>query len=383
MTIDFARSPRSTLGIEWELALVDPTSRSLANVAPPILAELERRWPQSPGAPQATSELLQNTVELVSAPHRRVREAIGELRLLAADLLDQAKAHGVRVIGTGSHPFSRWEDQLITPGERYGRFVERTQWWGRNMLIWGVHVHVGIDRRERVIPTLHTLLTYQPVFQALSASSPFWAGEATGYRSNRTLMFQQLPSAGLPAHVESWEDFERVIEDLTRTGVIAEPTEARWDVRPAPRWGTIEVRFCDGSSSLETLGALAALTQCLVEDCARRLDRGETLPLLPPWFARENKWRAARFGLDAEVIYDEAGSQARLRDRVSVLVDRLAPVAADLGCVEELEQVARIAETGTSADRQLETYSRLGGTRDALRAVVDSEADVFERSVRG
>lgn len=382
MPIDFAPSPRSTLGLEWEIALVDRGSRELLNVAPGVLAELGERYPTS-RFPHITAELLQNTLELVSAPHARVSEATAELGELAIAAQETAARFGAALISSGSHPFSRWNDQLVTEGERYARVIENYRWWGRNMLIWGVHMHVGVDRKDRVIPLMNALLTYLPHLLALSASSPFWAGESTGYASNRTLRFQQLPTAGLPWEVDDWAGFERVLDDLAKTGIIAEPTEARWDIRPAPRWGTVEVRFCDGASTLAEIGALAALTQCLAEHLQGIADRGGELPRLQPWFVRENKWRAARYGLDARVIVDRDGRQESLRDDLAALLERLAPEAALLDCEAELAEVGRMLSSGTSAERQFAVYRAHGGDEAALRDVVDSLVDEFEAGLAG
>lgn len=381
MPIAFARSPRSTLGVEWELALVDGTTGELVNAAPRLLPALTERWPAQAGAPHATSELLQNTVEIVSAPHSTVRGAITDLRSLARDTLDLADDFGLEVIGSGAHPFSRWEEQEVTAGDRYARFIERTQWWGRNMLIWGLHVHLGVDRHERVIPLLHALLAHYPHLQALSASSPFWRGEGTGYSSNRTLMFQQLSTAGLPPDFSSWAEFEQVIQDLVRTGVITEPTEARWDMRPAPHWGTIEMRACDGVATLWEAGAIAALSQCLIEHFQTRMDHGEELPRLPAWYVRENKWRAARYGLDAEVIIAPDGTQAPLRDELARLQELLAPVAERLGCAAEFADIGRILGRGNSTERQLAAFAGAGSDHAALRTVVDLLTTEFRDSL--
>lgn len=376
MPVTFAPSARSTLGIEWELAIVDRDTRELAGLAPGILAELRGRYP-SERFPHLAGELLENTIELITAPHRRVADATADLRELALAVQRTAERRGAALIGSGSHPFSHWIDQRATQSERYDRFMERYRWWGRNMMIWGVHVHIGVDRRERVVPLVNALLTYLPHLLALSASSPLWAREATGYASNRTLMFQQLPTAGLPWPMEDWADFERVLEDLARTGIIAEPTEARWDIRPAPRWGTIEVRACDGASTLAEIGALAALTQCLAEELSERADRGETLPRLQPWYVRENKWRAARYGLDARVIVDPEGRQEPLRDELAALAERLRPVAERLDCTAELAEVLAILERGNSAERQIAVYEARGGDERALTAVVDALVEEF------
>lgn len=381
MAIEFARSERSTLGIEWELALVDPRTRELACDAPAILARLQERYPEGALAPHATAELLENTVEIVSAPHATVAGAIDDLRALSTELVGLADERGLAVMGAGAHPFSRWEQQRITRGERYARFIERTRWWGRNMLIWGIHVHLGVDRRERVIPLLHALLSVSPQLQALAASSPFWRGESTGYLSNRTLMFQQLSTAGLPPDIDDWAEFERVIAGLVRTGVVAEPTEARWDIRPAPRWGTIEMRACDGTATLWEAAGLAALSQCLVEQFQERLDRGEELPRLPPWFVRENKWRAARYGLDARVIVDADGREAPLREEIPALLEQLRPIAARLDCEREIAGIARILLEGGSAERQLAVHSSAATDADPLLAVVDSLVHEFREGL--
>lgn len=384
MSIDFAASPRSTLGIEWELGIVDQTSRDLVHYGPEILAELAPQFPPA-RFPHLAGELFENTVELVSAPQRHVNSAIDNLRELAAAAQHAAHTRGATLIGSGSHPFSRWNTQRVTPSDRYERFIDRTRWWGRNMLIWGVHVHVGIDRRDRVVPIMHALLAHLPHLLALSASSPLWAGEATGYASNRTLMFQQLPTAGQPWDVNDWHDIEHLLDDLITTDIIAEPTEARWDIRPAPRWGTVELRACDGASTIAEIGALAALTQCLVEHFQQLADRGETLPRLPPWFVRENKWRAARYGLDAQVILDRSGRQTPLRDSLTALVTTLSPIAEQLGCAAELAEVLVILTRGTSAERQLAVYERHGGAAGgsaSLTAVVDALAAEFDACLR-
>lgn len=275
----------------------------------------------------------------------------------------------------GSHPLSKWADQHITAGERYDKFIRRTQWWGRNMMIWGVHVHVGIDTQEKVFPILHALLSHYPHLQALSASSPFWAGEATGYASNRALMFQQLPTAGLPFDLDTWAEYESYIADLMSTGIISEVNEARWDIRPSPRWGTIELRYCDGLSTLQEIAAVTALSQCLTEHFSRELDAGRQLPRLQPWFVRENKWRAARYGLNAPIITAQDGTEQPVQVAIVEAVEMLQPVAKDLDCVEELNSVLTILEHRPSYERQLRVAERNHGD---LGAVVESLMREFE-----
>jgi carboxylate-amine ligase len=272
-------------------------------------------------------------------------------------------------MGSGTHPFADWSHQQLTEGHRYEELINRTQWWGRQMLIWGVHVHVGMPERDRVMSVLSSMLTTYPHLLALSASSPFWAGTDTGYASTRALMFQQLPTAGLPFAFQTWEAFEQCIGDQTTTGVIESMADVRWDLRPAPHLGTLENRVCDGVSTLTELGALTALVHCLVVDLDTRLLAGEELPTMPPWHVQENKWRAARYGLDAIVILDDQSRERLVTDDLADILERLTPVARRLGCEDELRAVADIPHRGASAGRQ----RRVAAANDGdLVAVVDS-----------
>ncbi|AMB60340.1 glutamate--cysteine ligase [Microterricola viridarii] len=374
MQISFAESARSSVGIEWELALVDGESGELVGVAAEVLEALA--GDDGSRHPHITGELLLNTVELVSSVHTSVGDAVRELEGQLAEVRRVTDPRGVELICSGSHPFGQWYDQQVTDKPRYHRLIERTQWWGRNMMIWGVHVHVGIESRDKALPLLGGLSSYLPHLLALSASSPFWAGVNTGYASNRALMFQQLPTAGLPYELAAWTDYERYVHDMSTTGIIDDYTEVRWDIRPSPHWGTLEMRACDGVSSAAELGAVAALIHCLVERMSRQLDAGETLAWLQPWYARENKWRAARYGLDATVILDTAGREAPVSDELRRLVAELAPIAEDLGCPAELAAVLDILNHGASYQRQLRTAEAAGGD---LRAVVAA----LSRELRG
>ncbi|WP_223695212.1 glutamate--cysteine ligase [Leifsonia poae] len=367
MQIEFSESERSTVGIEWELGLVDAASGDLVHIAEEVLRELGTD--DGVEHPQITHELLLNTVELVSRVHHTVPEAIVDLQELIALVRDVTDPLGVELMCAGTHPFAQWYDQKVTPNERYERLLDRTQWWGRQMMIWGIHVHVGIDERDKALPIVNGLLTYYPHLQALSASSPFWGGAKTGYASNRALMFQQLPTAGLPWQFGSWANYEEYVQDLVTTGVVTDHSEVRWDIRPSPKWGTVEMRACDGLSTADEVGAVAALIHCLTDRMSEQLDRGEEPVTLQPWFVRENKWRAARYGLDADIIVAPDGRQRNVTDDLRDLVVDLSPVAERLGCVAELETVDVIVRDGASYQRQLAVAETNGGS---LQAVVSS-----------
>ncbi|TDN92680.1 carboxylate-amine ligase [Microbacterium sp. BK668] len=351
MTVPFATSARSSVGIEWELMLADGASGDLVPRAPEILPALEESTALERYT--VTGELLTNTVEVTSGIGDTVAAAVDDVADAIAAIRRETDPRGIELLCAGSHPFAQWYDQSITDKTRYHKLIERTQWWGRNMMIWGIHVHVGVDDVDKVFPIINALAVYLPHLQALSASSPFWAGERTGYASNRSLVFQQLPTAGLPWPLESWAEFEGYLGDLVRTGVMEDATEVRWDIRPAPRWGTIEVRACDGMSTLPELAAIAALVQVLVEHFSRELDEGRSLPTLQPWFVRENKWRAARYGLDARIIVDADGTQAPVREHLAETMDRLIDIAVELKCAREFAGLDTTLTQGASYARQL------------------------------
>ena len=330
--------------MEWEIALVDRKTRDLSNTAAEVFSAVEELAGSE--TPHITKELLRNTVELVTGIHSTVGEAMSDLDRSLDLLRRAANPLGVDLISAGTHPFAQWSTQLVTRTPDYDELIERTQWWGRQMLIWGVHVHVGVSSADRVFPIINALLQRYPHLLALSASSPMWAGVDTGYASNRALMFQQLPTAGLPYQFENWAEYESFIDDQMKTGVITKIGGMHWDIRPAPKWGTIEVRVFDGVSTRAELGALVALVHCLIVDLDRRLSAGETLPNMQPWHVKENKWRAARYGLDAEIILDSDANECLVTDDLDRLLDDLAPIAVSLGCADELASVADIPRRG-------------------------------------
>lgn len=364
MRVNFVPSAGPTLGIEWELGLIDPETADLVSAAPAVLDAVAR---DDGPHPKVHHELLLNTVELVTGVCSHAGQARDDLAATLDEVRTAAAGLGVRLFCAGSHPFARWDRQQVSDGQRYATLIDRTQWWGRQMLIYGVHVHVGMPSCETALAVLNAMLPFSPHLQALSASSPFWAGIDTGYASNRALMFQQLPTAGLPFQFDTWDDYEHYVGDVTRTGVIDDVSELRWDLRPSPKLGTLEVRVSDGLPTLHEVAAVAALTHCLAVDLAERHVAGERLPVLPPWHVQENKWRAARYGTDAIVILDAAGDEQLVTDDLARQLDRLAPIARRLGCAAELAAVDGVLAAGASYQRQRAAAARHEGD---LRAVV-------------
>ena len=365
MHIDFAASARSTVGIEWELALVDADTLELTPLAQPLLDQVE-------GGEQGPlrQEFLKNMIELVSGVHETVESAVGDLdeTLSVADRL--ARQLGARLLGSGTHPFSLSRAQQPFDKPRYNVVVDRNQWWSRQLAICGTHIHVGIDHRDKALPITNGLARFFPYLLSLSASSPFWESEDTGYASQRTMLFQQLPTNGLPYAMETWAEFEAYAEELSEVGMITVAKEIRWDVRPSPHFGTVENRTLDSVPTLAEIGSLTALTQCLTEWMSRELDAGRTVPTLPPWLVKENKWRAARYGLEADIITPNPAQRVRpLRQGFEVWLERLTPIARQLHCEPELRFIETILADGPSYQRQRDVAAAHDGD---LRAVVAS-----------
>jgi YbdK family carboxylate-amine ligase len=365
--IPFRSSERASLGVEWELQLVDRQTRQLTAGAVEILEEMRPE-----GAlehPKAKHELLQSTIEIITGVCSTVAEAKADLAGTLAEVRVAAERRGLGLMCAGTHPITDWQTQQISPKERYLQLVEKMQWLARRLQIFGVHVHVGVRAPEKVIPMVNALTQYVPHFLALSASSPFWVGCDTGLASARSKVFEGMPTAGLPYQLSGWDRFEEYMETLISTHAIESVREVWWDIRPHPDFGTVELRICDGLPTLEEIGAVAALSQCLVEQFDTQLDRGYILPVTASWVLQENKWRAARYGLDADIVVDEKGTVRPVRQAITDLVEELVPTARRLGCEAELADVERILAVGASYQRQRAVAAAHDGD---LTAVVDS-----------
>ncbi len=368
--LSFASSAQSTLGAEWELAIVDAEDFALASRAPEVLEALKADGNENFHG-KIVGEMLTNTLEIVSGVQAEVAGITADLSETLDYLRSILAPRGLDVLSAGTHPFSPWWEQEVTPAYRYEELVNRTQWWGRQMLIFGVHTHVGIANRDHVMPIVRALMAYVPHLEAVSASSPYWAGHDTQYASNRAMLFQQLPTAGLPFQLKNWGEYEDYIGDMLHTGVVDSINEIRWDIRPAPGWGTVEVRVCDGIPTLAELAAVTAFVQCLVHDMSQRLDRGEELNFLPDWFHRENKWRSARYGMDTIIIENAACDERLVTDVIADEVERLAPIAEELGCSAELESMLSFARVGASYQRQKKVFEETGRMEDVAGLLVE------------
>ncbi len=351
MHIDFNSSPGPSLGIEVELELVDVATGELASAATDILDELGEGH-LGGEHPRAKHELFECTIEIITGVCHDVGEARADLEGTLAEVQAAAEARGLALLCSGTHPFSVWTDQQVSPNPRYARLVDEMQWMARRLQIFGVHVHVGVRSPEKVVAIAGALAGYIPHFLALSGSSPYWEGRDTGLASSRSKVFEGLPTAGLPAPLENWADFEQFMETLVSSQAISSVREVWWDIRPHPDFGTVELRMCDGIPTLSEVASVAALAQSLVAHLDALDDRGFTLPRHRDWILRQNKWRAGRHGLETDLIVDDHGRQEPMRRAIADLVDEVGPTAVRLGCADELAHVAKIVEVGPSYARQ-------------------------------
>ena len=368
MGIEFKSSERSSLGVEVELQIVDRDTRQLTSAASSILGELGQSHADG-SHPKAKHELFECTVEIITGICQTAAEAKEDLQRTLKEVADAADERGLALLCAGSHPFSDWHDQQLSPSPRYASLVDEMQWVARRLQIFGVHFHVGVRSAEKAIAVANTLRGYVPHFLALSASSPFWAGRDTGLASSRSPVFENLPTAGLPYVLAGWEEFEEFMGTLLAAGAISSIREVWWDIRPHPEFGTVELRICDGIPTLREVSGLAALAQCTVEWLDTLLDRGYTLPVPREWTVRQNKWRAARHGLDASLIRDDQGTQLPLREAIEELVDELMPIAGRLACADELHVVHQILEHGASYARQRRVLADGGSLQDVVDAM--------------
>ena len=362
--IPFNASPDPTLGAEIELQILDPATFNLKQGSTLILDRVGDH-------PCIKQELTQSTVEVITGVCNNVAEIEEDLSKTLRELYGMADELGLTFASAGTHPFGQWRDQKIYPNDRYQHLVDKIQWPARRLLIYGLHVHVGIDSGEKAISIMNALTTYLPHLLALSSSSPFTDFEDTGLASARSKIFEGMPTAGLPYRLGNYGEFQRFMNTLVRAGAIETVREIWWDIRPHPGFGTLEIRVCDAPSTLHELTSLVALVQCLVVALGDRYTAGAPLPVLKPWIVRENKWRAARHGLDASVIHDNDGNQAPLREQLPVLVDRLSPVAERLGCLSELRRTLDVLDTGASYERQRKQMEASGRLPDIVSMLSD------------
>jgi glutamate---cysteine ligase / carboxylate-amine ligase len=357
----FGQGPPFTVGIEEEFQLLSSESFELV----PRYDEVA----DAAGDERVRQELMTSVLETATGVHESVGAAIAEVREIRRLLCDAALQRNALIASAGTHPFSRWEHQEITDTPRYQGVVDELRWVAEQVAIFGLHVHVAMPSPDVAIVVGNAFRTYVPELLALSANSPFWQGRDTGLASTRSKVFETMPRSGLPPALASFEEFEELVAHGKKAGFFEDYTYIWWDVRPHPKLGTLELRAFDAQTRVESVAGLVALAQSLAASFA-----ADPPPPLPRTLIAENKWRAARYGLDAELV-DLARDRARpAREAVRELVERARPRADELGCREELEEIERLCERGSGADEQRRVHDERGGLLGVAQWLVEETA---------
>jgi glutamate---cysteine ligase / carboxylate-amine ligase len=366
----FGESDPYTLGVEEEYMLLDGESFDLVQHIDTVLAAISGHELET----QINPELMQSVLEIATPVCHTAGDVERELRRLRSYVASIASRDNLRVGSAGTHPFSLFERQRITARDRYRHLVDQMQYVARRELIFGLHIHVAVDDSEKAVQVVNGLLAHISSLLALSASSPFWRGEATGLSSSRQTVFAAFPRSGPPPRFKDYSDYAEVVGQLEKTGCIADYTHIWWDIRLHPRLGTVEVRICDAVTRVEDAVALAAFCQALVKHYSERYERGEEIPSYHRILTTENKWLAARYGLEAPVM--DLATGRRNRVPVAQLVRRtLRDVeghARELGSERELDGIREILSRGNGADRQRRIFNANHDIVEVVREIADA-----------
>jgi carboxylate-amine ligase len=358
--------PNYTIGIEEELMILDAESFELVNAVEALLAVA--------GSEQVKPELMESVLEIATVPHPHTAAAGEELRALRARVARAAAEQGLAIGAAGTHPFAHWEDQRIVARPRYRGLVSDLRFVARQELLFGQHVHVGLDDREKAIHVANGMRVHLPILLALSANSPFWRGDATGLASTRMPIFRAFPRVGIPPAYESWDDYAATVAFMVASGAIEDYTYLWYDVRPHPNLGTVEIRVMDAQTHVEHTLALAALIQAMVKELAEHFEAGMRLTPYPHQMIDENKWLAARHGLDGELVDLPSRERVDTRELARRLLERLRPHAEQLGSAQELAGIEDLLERGNGAARQLVVHEANRDLREVVAEIVTATA---------
>src|ERR671913_303722 len=362
MESGFGATAPYTVGVEEEFQLVDPGSRALSPSVDAVLAAGD-------GTDLITSELSRSCVEMLSPVFETVGELARELPGLRRKVRGLAREGGVELVAAGTHPFSEPTEQPLTEGDHNRRVKEEMGWIARTQAIYGLHVHVAVPEGDTAIRAVNALARRVPLLVALSANSPFWRGSDTGLSSTRVKIFGMFPRSGLPPAFRDWEGFERHVEVLVASGSVPDYSWCWWDARPHPKFGTVELRAPDVQTEAVHTAALAALVQCLVANAGM-----DEQPPEDALYNAENKWRAVRYGMDADFYDFVAGRAIPARSLARGLIEELRPVARDLSCEEELGGLLEIVELGTGAELQRAAHKRSGSLEGMMDYLIEGTA---------
>jgi carboxylate-amine ligase len=358
--------PPYTIGIEEELMILDGRSLELVNAIESML--------EPAPAGEIKPELMQSVLEIATDPCPNTAVASDQLRALRNQVIQTAQSKGLAIGASGTHPFAMWEDQRIVARPRYRDLVSALRFVARQELIFGVHVHVGVDDPDKAIHVANGMRVHVPVLLGLSANSPFWRADATGLASTRTPIFRAFPRVGIPPTYKDWADYERRIDFMIQARVIEDYTYLWHDVRPHPNFGTIEIRVMDSQTRVEHTVGLAALVQGLVKELCEHYDAGKELARYPFEMLDENKWLAARHGLDGELVDLPSHERVATRTLAKRLLDRVREHGEELGSEDELAAVDDLLERGNGAARQEVVYEANRDFKELMAEIVAATA---------
>jgi carboxylate-amine ligase len=357
--------PSFTIGIEEELMILDSESLSLTNAIETVLEEYGEDDSVKP-------ELLESVLEIATTPHANARAAGQDLRALRRAVAEAAGRRGLLIGSAGTHPFAMWEDMRVSSRPRYRELIAALRFVARQEIIFGLHVHVGLDDADKAIHVANGMRVHVPILFALAANSPYWRADATGFASTRMPIFRAFPRVGIPPFYDGWEDFERRIRFMMEAGVIDDYTFLWYDVRPHPNFGTVEIRAMDAQTRVEHTLALAAMIQAMVKELSEHYDAGKQLARYPYEMLDENKWLAARHGMDGELVDLPSRDRVPAKALARRLYDRLREHAQDLGSAGELEGIEDILERGNGAARQRVVYEANHDYLEVMQEIVEA-----------
>jgi carboxylate-amine ligase len=370
--IDFRHNDRPTVGIELELGLVDAETMALSSSYGMLNAQLTADGHQTAEATRYKPELMQCVIEINTDVCNTIVDAEADLKEKLQIVQSAADSLGLRLWWGATHPFSQWSDQRITPDERYLQLVSLLQEMARRLVTFGLHVHVGVDSGDKAVMICDRIMRHLPTLLALSVSSPFWEGRATGLQSHRSKIMEGLPTAGLPTQMRNWSEYVWLVNHMVDTGFINTIREIWWDVRPHHAFGTVEVRICDMPANLGDTLAIAAFIQCLVKFLSDEIDQGTYQHDSHPMMVQQNKWRAARFGNLAMLVDTYTLRVAPVSQTVATMVQRLEPTAEELGCSHYLRHCVNLASQPSAAQRQLDILAETGDPHEIVRRMTEA-----------
>ncbi len=369
----FTPSLEHTIGVEIELGMISRSSLELSNSINVILDNCPDGWDNS-----IKPEFMQSYCEFNTGICNTVEEVRTDLSEKLKWGYETAAEQDLTFLWSGTHPTSQWRDQELSPGERYEWLMNTMQYVARRLVVFGLHVHIGVDSGDKAIQMCDRLLRHLPTLMALSSNSPHWCGENSGLHSYRSKLMESLPTAGMPETLRNWSEYIWLIEHLISTGFIHTAQEIWWDVRPCPHFGTVEIRVMDTPLSMKHLLGLVSMVQCIVAGISEDIDRGAYLYDSHPMIARQNKWQAVRHGMNANFVDFDTMLAVPARQVARRLIDRCAPYAERLDCAKELGYIEEVIEHGSGATLQRNVYEKTNDFKKVTQAVIDATGQPWD-----